>query len=646
MNYDWTELALKIGDDAKAIIDNDRANSSDGKVICFMTEHKSNPVLKWLETKSDDPGKYCCANCGEKYSISDHARWLEHGDNKKAYAYLCELAGVEVGRGYSGNAKTIQMPEIEKPTEPKETIEQIHPAIEPLSTQLHGRAKQYLSGRGISIDTMKEYKVTSTNEAIYFNYLCCGTVIKIKGRVIGDMGNSKQKYAFTPKGGTNALYGQHMYKKQAILAICEGEIDALSLHDGLKACGIDNMVLSSSVPSGSSSMSWIENSREFIDKFETVVLIPDNDKAGESFSDKASSELMMIKPVKICSLKKYKVNDVNELIQSRGKKVIGELIANASDYIPDFKVDLSKIPENQHDTYSKSGFFMLDKRYRGFRHGLLTLFTGHSGDGKTTVFRQIIIFNAFNRHRIGCLMGEESELIFRNMTIYQAYRGTSDKQFNVACDEWLNSVYTPKPELVKRFNDEIDPYISMFNIKHLQSKNRLQKLYEWIRFESVVHGTRLFIVDNLMRLETGLGDNIYSAQGDIIDNLKNICQVLNVHIVLIAHPKKLETRLIDDDSVSGSKKIFNTVDNVVVFQRFDKMDDKLVKKVMSTLNKDLEYGTVTAFFNVLKNRVYGELGYIGMKYNPETNTIHDLNPTQCRHYGWTIKARDIDQEDY
>jgi len=630
---DWQELKDKIGDKAKEIIEADRGQDmNSGKVVCFMTEHKSRPQLTWL----DDLNKLHCFNCSETYDIIDHAKWLAHDDMAKAHEILCGIAGVESSEIVKDKASPFL--KVEPQDLPMEQID--FPSVDVIEDTLRMHGGHYLTGRGISKEALIDYRVTSNKTAIYFNYYIGETCVKIKGRVIGDIENGPGKYAPTPKGGSNVLYGQHMLQSQRILAVCEGEVDALSLHTALVENAMDKTILASSIPSGSNSTSWITNSRAFIDKFEAVVIVGDNDDAGKKFTEKAASELVMIVRVRTAELEK--ATDVNELLQSFGHKAVCSVVANSKDYLPDVTVDLSKIPEKaKHQGYERTGFFVLDKMCHGLIHGLITLFTGHTGAGKTTILRQMIIFNVMSlKRRIGVMMGEETPSMFRDMILRQAYLKSNPTMFDISSDEWDNTTSVPKSELVQKFNAEWHQHISSFNCGHLQDANRLKKLYEWIQFESSIYGTRLFIIDNLMKLEVGMGEDLNSKQGDIIDTLKNFASALNVHIILVAHPKKGESSL-NSESISGSQKIANTVDNLVSFQRFDKMDQQAAGRVMSQLNTNNEYDNVTAFLRVHKNRVWAKLGVIAMRYDEHSNCINDLDPDGQYRYGWTIPGREI-----
>jgi hypothetical protein len=637
---EWDELKQEIGERAKQIIIDDRCSGQE-RPICFITDHSSSPVLDW----SGDALHFRCHNCGQYWDVIDHVRWLAHDDNARAYELLCEYAGVESG----GKAPPKAAGKMQTTPPPLQITHEQPPLkeVEILSKRLFPSAKQYLEGRGISDETLLLYKVTSTRAAIYFNYVVDGKVVKIKGRLIGDMANGREKWSPTPRGGTNVLYGQHTRKSQRILAVCEGEIDALSLYEGMKACNLDKEVCCTSIPTGSADVSWINNSRAFIDSFEKVILIPDNDDAGAKFLDKAAAELLLVKPVSSFPLDDYDVNDVNELLQKHGGKVMGALIGQCERYLPDFAVDLKNLPEETTEDYSKTGFYMLDKPLRGLKPGLMTLFTGKAGKGKTTIIRQVVNHQISSQRRVGVLMGEEEAQVFRRFILRQYYGKSHPQYFEKIYDEWGNVDYNPKPELLAMFTDYFADWISFFDCGHLESKEKLLKLYEWIRFESTIFGTKLFIIDNLMRLEAGVsGKDIGDVQGDIITSLKSICGVARVHMILIAHPRKeADTNFITQNSIRGSGKLVDTIDNLVVFQRMDEFDSTETGKLWGIFKKMGEYNIVTGFMRVLKNRMYGEEPFIPMRYNDKSNTIHDLNPKNNFTYGYGIPARFIKDKD-
>jgi len=190
----WDDLKLSIGERAKDIIHADKADGI-GNLVCFMTAHASNPELDW----SSGALHFKCHNCGEYWDILDHAKDQAGGDNKQANEILHEYAGIEMDEP--------------KPKETKPKIIEWE-GIQPISRERSREMVQYMQERRISEATLKRYHVTGDSQAIYFNYVCDKTLVKIKGRLIGSHANGRDKYSPTPKGGVNTLYGQHTYKKQ------------------------------------------------------------------------------------------------------------------------------------------------------------------------------------------------------------------------------------------------------------------------------------------------------------------------------------------------------------------------------------------------------------------------------------------------
>jgi len=646
---DWTELVLKVGDDAKSIIEADRGQDmSGGKIACFMTEHKSDPRLSWLPTKAGDAGKFKCSNCGEVYGLTDHVKWLASDDNKKAYELLCEIAGETPSDDYKKPVNTPRstVPVVYEP-EPVEKPKAAEVAkIEPLSRKCPAQVTDYMRTRDIDKETLKDFLVSGTDKAIYFNYLSGGNLVKIKGRLIGEYQNGKDKYSPTPKGGTNVLYGQHLYVSQEVLIICEGEIDALSCHQSLKGGGYHKRVLSSSVPSGSGSMGWIESSAEFISNFKQVILVPDADSAGETFLKKAGEKLLNTLEVKYINLKKYKCKDINDMLKSRGEADICSAIGSCDDYLPDFSVNLKNMPAMEEQLGSSAtGFYNIDYTLDGLRNKQLTLLAGKSFHGKSTLARQVLAFNVFNKNRVAALMGEEDKFMFRKVFMNQIFRGDPD-MFEFKTSEYGNRLYYPTEEALGIFNNQHVPYIGLFNNKHLGSVDKINRLLEWIKFEHNICGTCLFLIDNLAKLTTGSGENLNQLQGDIINMLKDCATQIGVHIIIVVHTKK-HVEFIDGDSISGSGNIFNFADNCLIFERIDliKNNDAKADKMRKSVDPDDMYsGKFTSALTIEKNRNMAKIGSFPMRYNQESNTLHDLYPEQIK-YGWTVPGREYQPQE-
>jgi twinkle protein len=98
-------------------------------------------------------------------------------------------------------------------------------------------------------------------------------------------------------------------------------------------------------------------------------------------------------------------------------------------------------------------------------------------------------------------------------------------------------------------------------------------------------------VDNLMtaRFSTSADRDFFRAQSNFTGRLVEFAKKFEVHVHLVAHPRKSQGALEADD-VSGSGDITNRADNVFSLDRLDE--------------KDAQMKGYTAALKVLKNRVH------------------------------------------
>ena len=244
---------------------------------------------------------------------------------------------------------------------------------------------QALSKRQIDFDTAKfynyqvgEYNGSPVQIAPYYdtNYLLVAQHIRFPNKDfiwLGDMNGV-------------GLFGKHKWKgNQKMITITEGEIDAMSVS---KVQGNKWPVVS--VPSGAkSAKKFIKKELEYLESFQNVVLMFDNDEAGNA----ASIECAQLFSPKKALISKLPMKDANEmLVSNRGKDII-HYIWNAKPYTPEGIIagadtwDLVIQDDSKECTpYIWEG---LNKKTKGIRKGEIVLFTAGSGTGKSQVCREI-----------------------------------------------------------------------------------------------------------------------------------------------------------------------------------------------------------------------------------------------------------------
>src|SRR5690606_16389202 len=126
------------------------------------------------------------------------------------------------------------------------------------------KAKDWLLSRGLTEETIAAFKIAEQvhGEKCYavFPYLRDGELINAKYR------NPEDKRDMRQEGGAEpCLFGWHLIDPRArTIAICEGEIDAMTLHQ----VGIPAL----SVNAGAGNHQWIDNDWERLDRFSEIYL--------------------------------------------------------------------------------------------------------------------------------------------------------------------------------------------------------------------------------------------------------------------------------------------------------------------------------------------------------------------------------------
>jgi twinkle protein len=134
------------------------------------------------------------------------------------------------------------------------------------------------------------------------------------------------------------------------------------------------------------------------------------------------------------------------------------------------------------------------------------------------------------------------------------------------------------------------------------------------------YDTRIFVVDNLMtaKYETTNENDFYLRQINFVRDLLQFASNYNVHIHLVAHPKKTKGK-IDNDDISGRSEITNLAHNVFNFERTNGQ------------------GQADLAIDILKNRWEGVKETIGLYYCPVSRRIYSKEDGPLKRYGWEAK---------
>lgn len=395
------------------------------------------------------------------------------------------------------------------------------------------------------------------------------------------------------------------------LIITEGQIDAMSLHEA----GLTNVV---SVPCGCDNNDWITYCFEWLEKFKTIILFGDNDEPGRRAVEKWTHKLgdyriLVVKnypaipgtdPVEYCK-------DANEVLYRFGESALIEMVDAAeeirtkgiirvADVVP---VDPTNVPR------IKTNIPALDDAIGGLAEGCVTVFTGKSGNGKSTL-SGLLLLNAIEQgYTCMAYSGELSAGLFQEWILAQA-----------AGSEWIGlkfdkirgrNVPFVAPNVQRRilnwFGDRLLLYDNneQFVETDMKQAEAIIKVFEQAARK---YDAKLFLIDNLMT-SVADSDDEWKAQAAFIKAIKKFAIKYRAHVMLVAHPRKTKIGAdITQDDISGTLAIMNLCDSAIVIKRPD--------------------------LSVLKNRIDGKRVDISCCYCGDSRRIYQADVGDKNIFSW------------
>lgn len=205
-----------------------------------------------------------------------------------------------------------------------------------------------------------------------------------------------------------------------------------------------------------------------------------------------------------------------------------------------------------------SGITELDRRGIGFKRGMVSVWTGKRGCGKSSLLNMLILNAAQNGYKSALWTGELTGDVVKQWLYLQA----AGKQFNHRMGG--TDYFVTDMRIADRIDPWIDQYFWLFNNKYGDNFSQIE---EQIRQLVREHGIDMVLLDNLMVLDIRmLDENKYDRQAVMVQRLEDMAKELNIHIHLVAHPHK-SIGYIRIDNISGSGDISNKADNIFIMSR-------------------------------------------------------------------------------
>lgn len=424
---------------------------------------------------------------------------------------------------------------------------------------------QSLSKRGLTVETCRKWGYTV---GVFKGEPCqIANYRDDQGRVVAQkIRRPGKEFSWVGEPKKARLYGQHLWRDGGkMIVITEGEIDALSVSQ-LQS----NKWPVVSLPNGAQGAKKdLSKQIEWLEKFESIVLMFDNDEPGKAAVEECVG-LFTPGKAKFATLP---LKDANEMLTAgRGSEVIDAMWA-AKVWRPDEIVEGTNLWEEiiKEDTsisqpYPWTG---LNEALHGIRKGEITTLAAGSGIGKSTICRELA-------HHLLVTLKETLGYI----ALEEAVKRTAMGIMSVHLNKPLH--LTPEKnekKLRKAFDATVGSgrYFSYDHFGSLDSENLLQR----IRYLVTGCGCQWIVLDHLSIVVSGMeGDDERRLIDNLMTKLRSLVEELKFGLILVSHLKEPPKGSLEEGGqtslnlLRGSRSIGQLSDIALGFERNQQDKDK------------------------------------------------------------------------
>lgn len=498
---------------------------------------------------------------------------------------------------------------------PKKKYKQFKQFKEPIKPK--PEAIKYLESRGISEKVAEEYQITvrvdRPNFLVFPFFDDKGTLVGVKYRKTDYEPNKGEYKEIFEKDSKPILFGMNQCKDFSRLIITEGQMDSLSVAES----GISNAV---SVPNGAKGFTWLPYCWNWVNNFAEVVIFGDFEKGHITLLDELKKRLKTkIKHVREEDYLDCK--DANDILRKYGKEQVRKCVENAVTVLIKQVIDLADVQDV--DIFQipklKTGIKQVDRLlYGGLPMCGVTLVSGKSGEGKSTLASQILVNAIEQGYKCFAYSGELPNYLFkawldfqvagsRHIIEYQNKWGETQYGISKANKEQITAWYRDKCFLYDNSIVDGEEHESLINV----TENIIMQ-----------YGVKVVLLDNLMTaidLEAVSGSDKYEKQSDFMKKLSRIALKHDALIILVAHKRKNNFSTNENDEISGSSDIPNLATVTIAYEKNDELEpyQRLCK--------------------ISKNRLFGKTetkGYL-LEYDQKSKRIYGQGDDLYVDYGWS-----------
>lgn len=260
----------------------------------------------------------------------------------------------------------------------------------------------------------------------------------------------------------------------------------------------------------------------------------------------------------------------------------------------------------------------LDYLLKGIEYGKLSLWSGITNHGKTTLMIQFAKESLKQHKKIFYFSGEQTSSEFKNYL----YVGMCTKQqLEFITDDHNPKIYDVKPK------DEVIDYFdniyrnNLFVYDNETTNNTITNMIKTMDY-AYKQGVRIFFIDNFMQLDNS---EKLEEQTKIVEMFKRFARDKNVIINLVAHPRKtqfMKCRLTIFD-IAGTQNIANKSANICSIIRTDILPSNEYEEIERALfNSGYNIEKCDGIVEVIKTKG-NSCKMVGLIYDMDTKTYKE-----------------------
>jgi hypothetical protein len=419
------------------------------------------------------------------------------------------------------------------------------------ATEAHARllgdaeALTYLQGRTISLETVKAFKLGLEVDRNGGRWLTIphyekGQLVNIKSRTLPPAAKTFRRV----KDCKSILFNADVIDKAEVY-LCEGEIDALTLH----SAGIKNAI-ATTTGAGGFDAEWVDQLQDV----KKIILCYDNDEAGQKGAREVARRLGYDRVFNVVLPEGQDINeffqagnDLNAFIQYVGNNAKRFDVAG----ILTFEDGLNLLQETatDHETGIRTGFADVDRIIKtGFLPGELVVLSAPPKIGKSTLALQVCTNNALRDipSLFFCLEMRSVKVIQKVVQCYTRQEITSESAI-----EKTRQAFRGKP----------------LYLGYSHQRPTLDGVMATLKAAIRRYGLKLVVFDHLHFLCRSITNQVQEI-GQAVQAFKFLAEELEVPVILIAQPRKTQPdSIMTAMDLKDSASIFSDCDHLLILHR-------------------------------------------------------------------------------